>query len=167
MGGDGERGKAWLRARGHHLCPTDTNFCFLFFFFFWGGGGAGELAFYFKGTLENNSLFLGNKTNVRECLKIILTNKADHKKIFFVVSLPAHLYSPYPTHFMALLSNNYSFLVLLLEKKTRIFPFTQQRKKMRAKYFPAYLPIPKYRVGVLQILNLKNDPLLENAVNYF
>ena len=41
--------------------------------------------------MENNSLFLGNKTNVRECLKIILRNKADHKKIFFAVSLPAHL----------------------------------------------------------------------------
>ena len=38
---------------------------------------------------------------------------------------------------------------------------------MHAKYFPAYLPIPKYRVGVLQILNLKNDPLLENVVNDF
>ena len=37
MGGDGERGKAWLRARGHHLCLTDTIF-FFFFFFFWGGG---------------------------------------------------------------------------------------------------------------------------------
>ena len=79
MGGDGERGKAWLRARGHHLCLTDT-----IFFFFLGGGGGGvegarELAFYFKGTLENNSLFLGNKTSVRECLKIILRNKADHK----------------------------------------------------------------------------------------
>ena len=33
MGGDGERGKAWLRARGHHLCLTDT------IFFFFGGGG--------------------------------------------------------------------------------------------------------------------------------
>ena len=33
--------------------------------FFFLGGGAGELAFYFEGTLENNSLFLGNKTNVR------------------------------------------------------------------------------------------------------
>ena len=122
------------------------------FLFFCGGGGrgAGELAFYFKGTLENNSLFLGNKTNVRECLKIILRNKANHKKkIFFAVSLPAHLYSPYPTHCMVLLGNNYSFLVLLLEKKSRFFPFTQQRKKMHAKYFPAYLPIPKYRVGVL------------------
>ena len=30
------------------------------------------MAIYFKGTLENNSLFLGHKTNVRECLKIIL-----------------------------------------------------------------------------------------------
>ena len=40
------------------------------------------MAIYFKGTLENNSLFLGNKTNVRECLKIILRNKADHRKIF-------------------------------------------------------------------------------------
>ena len=120
IGGDGERGKAWLRARGHHLCLIDT-----IFFFFWGGGGggAGELAFYFKGTLENNSLFLGNKTNVRECLKIILRNKADQKKIFFAVSLPAHLYSPYPTHFMVLLGNNYSFLVLLLEKKITVFPF--------------------------------------------
>ena len=46
MGGDGERGKAWLRARGHHLCLTDT----IFFFFL--VGGAGELAFYFKGTFE-------------------------------------------------------------------------------------------------------------------
>ena len=34
MGGDGERGKAWLRARGHHLCLTDT------IFFFLGGGGS-------------------------------------------------------------------------------------------------------------------------------
>ena len=76
MDGDGERGKAWLRVRGHHLCLTDTIFFFLV-------GGAGELAFYFKGTLENNSLFLGNKTNVRECLKIILRNKADHKKNLF------------------------------------------------------------------------------------
>ena len=164
MGGDGERGKAWLRARGHHLCLTDT-------FFFEGGGGcggAGELAFYFKGTLENNSLFLGNKTNVRECLKIILRNKADHKKNLFCCIPSCPPIFPLPnTHFMALLGNNYSFLVLLLEKKSRFFPFTQQRKKMHAKYFPAYLPIPKYRVGVLQILNLKNDPLLENVVNYF
>ena len=38
MGGDGERGKAWLRARGHHLCLTDTIF---FSFFLWGGGGRG------------------------------------------------------------------------------------------------------------------------------
>ena len=39
MGGDGERGKAWLRARGHHLCLTDTIF-FLFFFLRGGGGGS-------------------------------------------------------------------------------------------------------------------------------
>ena len=38
MGGDGERGKAWLRARGHHLCLTDT----IFFFFFFLGGGEGS-----------------------------------------------------------------------------------------------------------------------------
>ena len=50
---------------GSIICVLQTQFSF----FFWGGGGggAGELAFYFKGTLENNSLFLGNKTNVREC----------------------------------------------------------------------------------------------------
>ena len=160
-------GKGVKPGLGHGASSVSYRHNFLFLR---GGGGAGELAFYFVGTLENNSLFLGNKINVRECLKIILRNKADHKKkIFFAVavSLPAHLYSPYPTHFMALLGNNYSFLVLLLEKKSRFFPFTQQRKKMHAKYFPAYLPIPKYRVGVLQILNLKNDPLLENVVNYF
>ena len=48
MGGDEERGKTWLRAGGHHLCLTDTIFCFFFFFFFFfffgggGGGGGGE-----------------------------------------------------------------------------------------------------------------------------
>ena len=41
MGGDGERGKAWLMARGHHLCLTDT----IFFFFFWGGGEQGNWPF--------------------------------------------------------------------------------------------------------------------------
>ena len=69
--------------RGGIICVLQTRFSF---FFLKGGGGeegAGELAFYFKGTLENNSLFLGNKTNVRECLKIILRNKADHKKNIF------------------------------------------------------------------------------------
>ena len=111
-----------------------------FLFFLGGGGGAGELAFYFKGTLENNSLFLGNKTNVRECLKIILRNKADHKKIFFAVSLPANLYSPYPTHFMALLGNNYSFLVLLLEKKITFFFLLRSnvRKCMQNIFQPTY-----------------------------
>ena len=28
MGGDGAVGKDWLRARGHHLCLTDTIFKF-------------------------------------------------------------------------------------------------------------------------------------------
>ena len=74
------------------------NFLLFFFFFLGGGGGGGgarELAFYFVGTLENNSLFLGNKTNVRECLKIILRNKADHKKKSFLLllypSLPTYI----------------------------------------------------------------------------
>ena len=104
-------GKGVKPGLGHGGSSVSYRHNFLFFFGGGGGGGgrgAGELAFYFKGTLENNSLFLGNKTNVRECLKIILRNKADHKKkIFFAVSVPAHLYSPYPTHFMVLLGNNY------------------------------------------------------------
>ena len=33
MGEDGARGKDWLRARGHHLCLTDTIFYFFFFKF--------------------------------------------------------------------------------------------------------------------------------------
>ena len=48
MGGDGERGKAWLRARGHHLCLTITIFFFFFFFFFFflrGGGEQGNWPF--------------------------------------------------------------------------------------------------------------------------
>ena len=77
-------GKGVKPGLGHGgiICVLQTQFS-SFFFFLWGGGGAGELAFYFKGTLENDSLFLGNKTNVRECLKIILRNKADHKKNLF------------------------------------------------------------------------------------
>ena len=39
MGGDGARGKDWLRARGHHLCLTDT-------FFGWRGGGQENMAMY-------------------------------------------------------------------------------------------------------------------------
>ena len=40
--GMGKGVKAWYRARGHHLCLTDT--IFFFFFFLEGGvGGAGEL----------------------------------------------------------------------------------------------------------------------------
>ena len=76
-------GKGVKPGLGHRgiICVLQTQFSL----FFLGGGGAGELAFYFKGTLENNSLFLGNKTNVRECLKIILRNKADHKKKSFLL----------------------------------------------------------------------------------
>ena len=76
-------GKGVKPGLGHEgiICVLQTQFSF--FFLGRGGVGAGELAFYFKGTLENNSLVLGNKTNVRECLKIILRNKADHKKNLF------------------------------------------------------------------------------------
>ena len=50
---------------GGITCVLQTQF----YSFFLGGGGQGNMAIYFKGTLENNSLFLGNKTNIRECLK--------------------------------------------------------------------------------------------------
>ena len=42
MGGDGERGKAWIRARGI-ICVLHKFlfFFFFFFFFFFGGGGGG------------------------------------------------------------------------------------------------------------------------------
>ena len=100
MGGDGERGKAWLR-HGGIICVLQTQFSF--FFFLGGGGeweGAGELAFYFKGTLENNSLFLGNKTNVRESLKIILRNKADQKKKSFLLYPFLPTYIPPTQHIL-------------------------------------------------------------------
>ena len=58
-------GKGVKPGLGHGgiICVLETQFSF---FFFWGGGGgggrgAGELAFYFKGTLENNYYFLGTK----------------------------------------------------------------------------------------------------------
>ena len=78
-------GKGVKPGLGHGgiICVLQTQFSFFFLGGGGGGGGAGELAFYFVGTLENNSLFLGNKTNERECLKIILRNKADHKKNLF------------------------------------------------------------------------------------
>ena len=93
-------GKDWLGAHGHYLCLIDT--IFYFFFIFWRGGGGrreeqGNMAIYFKGTLENNLLFLGNKTNVRECLKIILRNKADHKKNLCLLYPILPTYIP-PTH---------------------------------------------------------------------
>ena len=125
----------WVRTGlGHGASPVSYRRNFLVFFFLGGGGEQENMAIYFKGTLEINSLFLGNKNNIRECLKIILRNKADHKKFLFAVSLPTHLYSPFAIHHMALLGNNYSFLVLLLLKIT-VFPFTHQRKKMHAKIF--------------------------------
>ena len=138
-------GKGVKPGLGHGgiICVLRTQFSF----FFWGGGGQGNWPFNFKGTLENNSLFLGNKTNVRECLKIILRNKADHKKktIFFAVSLPAHLYSPYSTHYMALLGNNYSFLVLLLEKNHGFFLLRSNvRKCMQYIFQPTY---PSQKTG--------------------
>ena len=59
-------GKGVKPGLGHGASSVSYRHNFLFFFFLGGGGErAGELAFYFKGTLENNSLFLGNKTNVR------------------------------------------------------------------------------------------------------
>ena len=92
MGGDGTRGKTGI-GHGSTTCFLQTQFsclfCFLLFLFF--GGEQGNIAIYFKGTLENNSLFLGNKTNIRECLKIILRNKAGHKKSLFAVSIPGYL----------------------------------------------------------------------------
>ena len=54
MGEDGARGKDWLRARGHHLCLTDTIFYF-FFFFLGGGGGGGEVVA--SGNIHNVQMF--------------------------------------------------------------------------------------------------------------
>ena len=53
-------GKGVKPGLGHGgiICVLQTQFSFFFFLGGGGGGrGAGELAFYFKGTLENNSLF--------------------------------------------------------------------------------------------------------------
>ena len=109
-------GKGVKPGLGHGgiICVLQTQFSFFFFFFGGGGGGgAGELAFYFKGTLENNSLFLGNKTNVRECLKIILRNKADHKKKSFLLYPFLPTYIP-PTqhilwHFLEIIIHFWSY----------------------------------------------------------
>ena len=102
-------GKGVKPGLGHGgiICVLQTQFSFSFFFFFW-GGGAGELAFYFKGTLENNSLFLGNKTSVRECLKIILRNKADHKKNLFL------LYPFLPTYILPTQHILWHFLEIII-----------------------------------------------------
>ena len=92
-------GKGVKPGLGHGgiICVLQTQFSF---FLGGGGRGAGELAFYFKGTLENNSLFLGNKTNVRECLKIILRNKADHKKKSFLLYPFLPTYIPPTQHIL-------------------------------------------------------------------
>ena len=101
------------------------------------------MAFFFKGTLEKNSLFLGNKTNVRECLKISLRNKADHKKIF-VCCIPSYPpIFPLPNTFYGTFGNNYLFFGPIVTKKSRFFPFTQQRKKMHAKKFSSLPTHPK------------------------
>ena len=54
MGGDGARGKDWLRARMNYMytCVLQTQFSSFF-----RGGVQGNIAIYFKGVLENNSLF--------------------------------------------------------------------------------------------------------------
>ena len=46
---------------GGIICVLQTQISVFYFFLGGGGRGAGELAFYFKGTLENNSLFLGGQ----------------------------------------------------------------------------------------------------------
>ena len=56
---------------GGIICVLQTQFATFFFLFFSGGGAVGEHGHLLKGTLENNSLFLGHKTIVRGCLKII------------------------------------------------------------------------------------------------
>ena len=111
---------------------------------------------YFKGELEKNSLFLGNKTNVtcRECLKISLRNKADHKKIV-VCCIPSYPpIFPLPNTFYGTLGNNYSFFGPIVTKQSRFFLLRSNVRKCMQRCFPAYLPIPKYRVGISQILNL-------------
>ena len=98
---------------------------FFFFFFFFFGGRQGNIAIYFKGTLGNNSLFLGNKTNVRECLKIILRNKADLKKNLCLLYPFLPTYIP-PTqhilwHFLEIIIYFWSYCY----KKITDFPFTK------------------------------------------
>ena len=73
------------------------------------------MANYFKGTLENNSLFLGNKTQ-----HILL-------------------------HFLEIIIKFWSYCY----KKSRFFFLQSNVRQCMQNYFPAYLPIPKYSVGVL------------------
>ena len=59
--GMGQGVRTGLGHVGGITCVLQTQFSS-----FLGGGGQGNMVVYFKGTLENNSLFLGNKTNVRK-----------------------------------------------------------------------------------------------------
>ena len=108
-------GKGVKPGLGHGgiICVLQTQFSFFIFFFGRGGGGQGNWPFNFKGTLENNSLFLRDKTNVRECLKIILRNKADHKKQSFLLYPFLPTYIP-PTqhilwHFLEIIIHFWSY----------------------------------------------------------
>ena len=78
-------GKGVKPGLGHGgiICVLQTQFSF---FFFGGGGGGrehGNWPFTLREHWKITHYFLENKTNVRECLKIILRNKADHKKNLF------------------------------------------------------------------------------------
>ena len=113
---------------GGITCVLQTRFATFFFLFFFGGGGgaAGEHGHLLKGTLENNLLFLGHKTNVRGCLKIILRNKADHKKNF-VCRIPAypHIF-PLPNTFSGTSWKQLFFFGPVVIKKITVFPFKIQ-----------------------------------------
>ena len=91
------------------------------------------MAIYFKGTLKNN-IILGNKTNVRECLKIILRNK---------------MYPFLPTYIPPTQHILWHFLEIIIHfcpiviKNITVFLFTQQRQKMHAKIFSSLPTHPK------------------------
>ena len=83
---------------GGITCALQTQFSSFFVFFFGGGRGGRQwnMAIYFKGTLENNSLFLGKQTNVWECLK---RTRPIIKKIF-VFCIPSYPHiTPLPNTF--------------------------------------------------------------------
>ena len=64
MGEDGARGKDWLRARGHHLCLTDTIFYFFLFFFFYSRSGWESLAGYYRSRMQKGTSFAQNLIKV-------------------------------------------------------------------------------------------------------